>query len=532
MTGLALLLLSSAVAFALAQRFRLPTIPLLILLGFTMSRSGVEIDRAALNQVIDVGLAFLVFAAGIELNPARFAVQTRALLWIGLLQFAVTAILGFLLGRALGFDTVASLYLGIGLSTSSTLVALRQLYRSPGSLRTYGRVVLGVLLIQDIVMILFIVLLPRFAGGVGELAPGILALGVMAVTAAVCQRYLPRLLTKIHPPEEETMLLCTLAILFLFSGFSHWMDISFIAGGFAAGFALSGFPVSGEARGVISSLNTFFVALFFSALGAQVEHPDMSTFLKSLAFASVVLIATPVVVTIIAEWKANLSSRNAITAGLLLAQTSEFSVILAVYGERLGQIGEETVSIIALVAVISMTLTPFLATDSVARRLLHLHPLRRLMKTDSQLSDHVIVLGYGSAGRWIIRPLVASGLKIVIVDQDPHVIAQLRKEGHVCIRGDASDEKVLLQAGADKARFILVSLHQVAEVVKVIEHVCSSVPVFARVFEEASAKKVEESGGIAILNSTAAADRFMEWFDHQMKEKDSARADGESGSAT
>ena len=252
MTGLALLLLSSAVAFALAQRFRLPTIPLLILLGFAMSRCGVEIDRAGLNQVIDVGLAFLVFAAGIELNPSRFALQTRALLWIGLLQFAVTAILGFLLGRALDFDTVASLYLGIGLSTSSTLVALRQLYRSPGSLRTYGRVVLGVLLIQDIVMILFIVLLPRFAGGVGEITPGVLGLAVMAATATVFQRYLPKLLTKNRLPDEETMLLCTLAILFLFSGFSHWMNISFIAGGFAAGFALSGFPVSGEARGVIS----------------------------------------------------------------------------------------------------------------------------------------------------------------------------------------------------------------------------------------------------------------------------------------
>ncbi len=527
MTGLALLLLSSAVAFALAQRFRLPPIPLLILLGFAMSRCGIEMDRAALNQVIDVGLAFLVFAAGIELNPSRFTGQTRAILWIGIVQFVVTAVLGYFLARAIGFDDAASLYLGVGLSTSSTLVAVRQLYRFPGSLRTYGRLVLGVLLVQDVVMIVFIVLLPRFAGGYGDLASGFAALAIMAVTATVCQRYLPRLMAKHGPPDEETMLLCTLGILFLFSGFSHWMNISFIAGGFAAGFALSGFPVSGEARGVISSLNTFFVALFFSALGAQVEHPDMDTFLKSLAFAAIVLIATPIVVTIFAEWKGHLSSRNAITAGLLLAQTSEFSIILAVYGERLGQISGETVSLIALVAVISMTLTPFLATDAVARRLLHLHPLRRLMKTDSQLSDHVVVLGYGSAGRWIIRPLVASGLRIVVIDQDPSVIAQLRKEGHTCIRGDASDKKVLLRAGADKARFILVSLHQVAEVVKVIEHVCSSVPVFARVFEEVSAAKVEASGGIPILNSIAAADRFMEWFERAMAAKKEATAGNE-----
>ncbi len=517
MTGLALLLLSSAVAFALAQRFRLPAIPLLIVLGFGVSRFG--IDRSALNQVLDIGLAFLVFAAGIELNPSRFTGRVRAVLWIGIVQFFVAGILGFLLARIIGFEVTASLYIGAGLSTSSTLVAVRQIYRSPGALRTYGRLVLGVLLVQDIAIIILIVLLPRIPGGITDLITGFIALAIMAGTAIVCQRFLPRIVRKSRLPDEETMLLCTLSILFLFSGFSHWMEISFIAGGFAAGFAISGFPVSGEARSALGSLNTFFVAVFFSALGAQVDLPDMTVLVKGLALSGIVILATPVVVTILAEWKGHLSSRSAITAGLLLAQTSEFSVILAVYGERLGQIGHETVSVIALVAIISMTLTPFLATDAVARFLLHLHPLRRLMKTDSLLNDHVVILGYGSAGRWVIRPLVASGLHVAVVDQDPAIITLLRKQGHTCIRGDASDEKVLLRAGADKARFIVVSLPQVDEVVKIIENVGPGIPVFSRIFEEAAAEKIEASGGIPILNSTAAADRFMEWFEHNLNRK-------------
>ncbi|MEQ1840974.1 MAG: cation:proton antiporter [Verrucomicrobiales bacterium] len=139
MTGLGLLLLSSATAFALAQRFRLPAIPLLIVLGFVITRLGVGMDRSALNQVLDVGLAFLVFAAGIELNPSRFTGQSRAILWIGVVQFLTAGTLGFLLARLIGFEFAASLYIGAGLSTSSTLVAVRQIYRSPGSLRTYGR---------------------------------------------------------------------------------------------------------------------------------------------------------------------------------------------------------------------------------------------------------------------------------------------------------------------------------------------------------------------------------------------------------
>ncbi len=520
MTGLALLLLSSALAFALAQRFRLPAIPLLIVLGFVVTRVGVNMDRGTLNQMLDIGLAFLVFSAGIEMNPSRFSGRTRAILWIGVVQFLAAGFLGFLLARLIGFGIPASLYIGAGLSTSSTLVAVRQIYASPGSLRTYGRLVLGVLLVQDVAILILIVLLPRIPGGIPELVPGIVALLVMAGTAIICQRVLPRIIRKGRLPDEETILLCTLAILFLFSGFSHWMQISFIAGGFAAGFALSGFPVSGEARSSLGSLNTFFVAVFFSALGAQVELPDPATLVKGLAFSAIVVLATPIVVTILAEWKGQLSSRNAITAGLLLAQTSEFSVILAVYGERLGHITQEAVSVIALVAVITMTLTPFLATDAVARFLLDLHPLRRLMKTDSQISDHVVVLGYGSAGRWVIRPLIASGLRVVIVDQDPAIIAQLTREGHACIRGDASDEKVLLRAGADKARFIIVSLHQVEEVVKIIKHVGPDVPVFSRIFEEAAAERIASSGGVPILNSSAAAVRFMEWFEHNLAKKE------------
>jgi Kef-type K+ transport system membrane component KefB len=513
MSGLALLLLSSALAFALAQRFRLPTIPLLILSGFVLTRFGLDVDRVSLNYVLDIGLAFLVFAAGIELSPARFRGRTRSVLWIGVSQFLVAAVLGYLLARLIGFGNTEAVYLAMALSTSSTLVVVQQIHRHPGSFESYGRLVLGVLLVQDVAIIVLVVLMRRLPEGSTSVVMGFLALAGIAVAAIVCQRYLPKLVLKIRLPDEEALLLCVLAVLFLFSGFSHMMKLTYIAGAFAGGFALSGFPTSGEARSVLGSLKTFFLAIFFGALGAQVEVPGVSTLLKSLGFAIIVLLATPFVVTIFAEWKGKLSSRNAITAGLLLAQTSEFSVILAVYGERLGQVGHEVVTIVALVAVMTMVLTPFLATDGIARKLLRFHPVRRRMRTDSAMSDHVVMLGYGTAGRWIVRPLVAKGVPLVIVDQDPVIVAQLRKDGYESIRGDASDEKVLQRAGASKAKFIIVSMPNAAEVVKVIEHVGRGVPVFSRIFEESAAKEIEAHGGIPILNSMGAAERFMEWFE-------------------
>ncbi|HQZ28970.1 MAG TPA: cation:proton antiporter, partial [Verrucomicrobiales bacterium] len=89
MTGLAILLLSSAISFALAQRFRLPAIPLLILVGFGVSRVGPDLDRETLDHALDLGLAFLVFSAGIELNPSRFSGRAGAILWIAFAQFLV-----------------------------------------------------------------------------------------------------------------------------------------------------------------------------------------------------------------------------------------------------------------------------------------------------------------------------------------------------------------------------------------------------------------------------------------------------------
>lgn len=531
MIGLAVLLLSSALAFAMAQRFRLPVIPLLILFGFAVTRFGVQLERVTLNHMLDIGLAFLVFSAGIELNPARFKGRTAAVLWMGGAQFLLAGALGFLLAHLFGFALAPSLYLAAALSTSSTLVVVREIYRFPGSFESYGRLVLGVLLVQDVAVLVLIVLLRRLPVGPPELWPGVVGLLIMGGAAILCQRYLPKLVVKRPLLEEETLLLCTLGVLFIFSGFSHWMELTFVAGGFAAGFALSGFPVSGEVRGVLGSLTTFFLAIFFGALGAQVEIPDRATILTALGFSATVIIATPIVVATLAEWKGHLSSRNAITAGLLLAQTSEFSVILALYGERLGQIGRESVSLIALIAVITMTLTPFLATSPVARFLLRLHPVRRRLRTDSDFSDHVVVLGYGSGGRWIVRPLIAAGLDMVVVDQDPAVINQLRKTGITALRGDAADEKVLLRAGADKARFVIVALPHPAEVVRVIEHVGPKVPVFSRIFEESAARLIEQRGGIPIMNSMAAADRFMEWFetfesDNQPSGPETAPIDG------
>jgi CPA2 family monovalent cation:H+ antiporter-2 len=266
-------------------------------------------------------------------------------------------------------------------------------------------------------------------------------------------------------------------------------------------------------------------------LGAVIEIPDPRAFFATLALVATVFLVTVPLVTAVAEWKGGLTSRSAVMAGLLVAQTSEFSVVLAIYGLNLGHIGDGTVAVIALVAVLSMAATPFFASPSVAQRLLQLHPLRRRIDTSTDLHGHIVVLGYGSSGQWITRPLQNAGYQFVVIDNDPAVVQQLRSQDIDVLYGDAGDEKTLEQAGVAQARFVLASLLDPADIARVIEH-AHGVPVFARVFEESDAAKIEALGGHVVVNSLSTADRFMEWFDVFEEERAAAvAAAGKAGSA-
>ncbi len=511
MTWLGWLILASAIAFAFSQRWRLPVMPLLIVSGFVLGNSGLPLERLALDTSLDLGLAFLVFTAGMELNPSRFSRYFKAVLWVGILQFLLVGLAGLCLALMLGYRGAAAIFLALALATSSTLVVVRRMQEMPGALASYGRLAVGVVLIQDVIMIVLMVTLGKLPEGWLALSWGWICLGLMIGAALALQRWVAPWVARKSKMDDETWLLMTLGVLFLFAGAAYEFGIPPVAGAFLAGFALSTFPIRGIVRGLLGSLTTFFLAVFFTGLGATVTIPSWVIFLDALACAALVLLVTPVLVAVVAGWKGGLSSRKAISSGLLLAQTSEFALVLGLFGLQEVGLPKEIFSIIALVAVITMTLTPFLATDRVARWLLHWHPVRRRLRQGSDLRDHVLVLGYGSGGNWVVKPMITAGHQVVVVDHDPATLNRLEGKGMTCIHGDASDEKILDYAGAHRAKLILVSMSEIADELNVIRHV-RGVPVIVRAFEEAHAREIERAGGVAVLNSMATADVFMDWF--------------------
>lgn len=524
MIGIAILLVAASLGFGLSRALRLPAIPFLILAGFTVSLSG-GVELEFLQDALLLGITFLVFVAGVELNPDRIRQQKRAALIVGVVQFLILGSLGFAASSALGFDRQAATYMALALTASSTLVAVRILQQRRQLFEPFGRLIIGVLLLQDLFVILLIPVLTGLPDGWEAVARGLGGtLLLMALAWVLLRAILPEVLRRLAL-DEELLLLVVLSLLFGFLFLADRLGAPLVAGAFVAGVALSSFPVNGVVRGQLASIGDFFTAIFFTALGAALGIPTAAELAAALVLAVVVLVLTPPLVAWIAE-RAGFSARPAILSGLILSQTSEFSLVVALQGVVLQQIAPATFNVIVLVTMATMMLTPLLASDRMSLVLMRFHPSRRRQEGADPPRDHVLLLGCGSSGMPLLETLVISPRQVVAMDDDPQVVDQVRSAGVDIFRGDAGDVGMLTRAGAHQAMVVISTVRRVEDNEQLLE-VAGDVPVLVRAFSDEDAEWVRERGGTAVLYADAAAEGFLEWFDRGGWEADDELEDEE-----
>jgi monovalent cation:H+ antiporter-2, CPA2 family len=310
--------------------------------------------------------------------------------------------------------------------------------------------------------------------------------------------------------DEEEKLLVALAGLFFFMGMAALIQVPIVIGAFLAGVALSSFPVSGILRGQLASLTDFFLAVFFVTLGALLTLPTWQELLLALTLAAVVLALTPVLVSLLARG-AGVSTRSAVESGFLLAQTSEFSLVVALIGVQQGHISEGLLSVLALTTVLTMMATPLLAVDQVTIRLIHWLARRQQYTMQVLPENHILLLGCGERGRPLLKWLLAQGETVVVVDDDAAVVEHVRRSGVMAVHGDAASPRVLEAAGAPQARVIVSTIKRLANSADFTSYM-SYKPVLITVFEPLVARRIERMGGKVVLESYAAADEFLAWF--------------------
>jgi len=516
MHEVAVLLAAAAGASLAARLLRIPLVPLLLVAGVVLAYvAGLPVDF--LEDALVLGVSFLLFVVGLELDPRRVRAQRSAAVRVGLAQFVALAALGYLVARGLGFAPVEAGFVALALPASSTLVGVRLLQRRRQMFEPFGRLTIGVLLLQDGLVLLAIPFVTEMSAGWRPIVVKTAGVVVLGVASLAVRRWGAPLFLSASD-EDETVLLGALAILFLFIGSASLLGLPIVIGAFLAGVSLSRFPVNGIVRAEMAPIGDFFAAIFFTALGALVRLPSPTELWQAAALTLVVLLVTPPIVMWIAE-RRGFTSKPAAEAGLLLAQTSEISLVVVLTGMIQGQISQTLFVVVAVVTLTTMLLTPLIATDEMAARLARLRPRRRRREPgrggEPVPSGHVLVVGAGSTGMPLLEDLIVAGCEVVVVDDDPAVVRRLREAGIRAIRGDATDRRVLERAGAARARVVTSEIRRPRDNAVLLE-MARGTPVLVRVFEDEEARWVRDRGGEPILYSDATAEGLIEWFlDHR-----------------
>lgn len=510
MIGLAILLAGAAAAQAIARWLTVPSTPFVLLVGFVLGQAGL-LPAEILQEALLLGLTFLMLVLGIELNPRRLLIrpQRHAALRVGILQFVVLGVAGVVTALAIGLGALSAFHIGVALAASSTLVVVRLLQREGRMFEPFGRLVIGVLLVQDALVILGMPIMLRATDGVSSMLIGMAGTVAMLALAVACMRWVVPHIARLQEEEEE-LLVVGLSIPFVFIGLAAWLGLPLAAGAFVGGFALSPFPASGLIRGQLASVGDFFTPVFFLALGGILVTPDLAIVLRALVLAAVVLLLTPVLVGYLTQ-RAGFEARTALESGLILSQTSELSLVLGLHALLAQHLGEDTFTMLALVTMMTMVITPYLLSERLVHFLLRLLPVRGQDGRAAPASGHVVLLGCGSGGMPLLDVLLLAGEDVVVVDDDPEIINRLRGADIPCIHGDASDEDVLRRAGAHQARVISSTIRRPRDNARVLD-LLGDRTILVRVFEERDAEWVEQKGGIPVLYSEAAADEFIDWF--------------------
>lgn len=509
METLALFLIAAAGGHFAARALGVPSTPLLLVAGFVLGATGLDAG-ALVQETLVLGVTALLFIAGVELDPRRPQRQLGAAVRVGVGQFLALAALGLGAASLLGWDPLSAAYLGLALSASSTLVVVRILQRRHEMFEPFGRLTVGVLLVQDLLLIALVPVVDRMTDGTAAVALGLAGTAALVVAAWAASRWVSPLLLRLER-DGEALLLGVLLQLAAFLLATALLDLPLAVGAFLAGVSLARFPVSAVVRPLLTSLGDFFTALFFTALGVLIGLPTPDEAIQALALVALLLVATPILVTLVGE-AAGLAARPAVEAGLLLAQASELSLVVGLLGLERGILSESAFTVLALVTALTMLLTPIVATDRVTVWLLRFHPFRNPGGHAGDLPRRaILLLGAGSTGMPLLAALRRAGRDVIVIDDDPAVLGRAAERGAVVVRGDASSPETLATV-ADVTLDVVVSTLRRTHDNRRVLAAFPNVPVLVRVFDEQEARWVQAEGGIPVLTSDAAAEAFLDWL--------------------
>ncbi len=472
----ALLALTSAIAF-LGLALRQPLIVSLILVGVLAGPLGFDFSASAehIELLAELGVAVLLFLVGLKLDLHLIRSIGAVAVTTGLGQVIFTSVLGFAICLALGMSPVVSLYIAVALTFSSTIIIVKLLSDKREIDSLHGRIALGFLIVQDLVVVLAMVVLSAFGVGAATEHPikdilvvalhGALLIGAIGLFIRFAAEPLLRKLAR----TPELLVVFAISWAALLAALGDYWGFSKELGGLLAGVSLASTPYRESVASRLSSLRDFLLLFFFVALGAQLDVRGVGDQLQAASILSLfVLIGNPLIVMVIMGIM-GYRKRTGFLAGLTVAQISEFSLIFMAMGLSLGHVNTQAVSLVTLVGLTTIALSTYMITYSQTLYVWlegMLSPFERKIADREAANDaveagqrfDVILFGVGRYGEALAQRLLDRGWTVMAVDFDPDAVRDRQRRGLLTSYGDAMDPDIALALPLRSAQWVIAAL--------------------------------------------------------------------------
>jgi Kef-type K+ transport system membrane component KefB len=470
LVSLGIILVIGAVFAFIIRAFKQPLIPAYIITGILIGPVilGLIKDSSLILSLSEIGVAFLIFTAGLELKFSKLKEVGKTASIGGILQVILLFLIGFLVSLVLGFSGKAPIYIGLAVAFSSTMIVVKILSDKREINSLHGRLIIGILLIQDIAAIIALIVLSSDLS-INSLLIAFAKAVLFAVMAFILSKIINPIF-RIAAKTPELLLLVSISFLFLFSIGAIFAKLSLIIGAFIAGVSLANSDYKTEIQGKISPIRDFFGVIFFVALGMQLKLVYLG---QNLILLFTLLVLVLIIKPFIIMYLVRLFGYKKITAfltGNSLAQTSEFSLIIVILGLSLGQIDNGLFSIIVLLTILTMSITTY--TINYEKKLFEwfgwqLGLLDRIKSKKEELeylendSKKIIIFGCHRMGSLFLKEFEKEKKDILVVDYNPEIIRSLIEKKIPCIYGDFANEEVLERANAKSAEMIISTIADV-----------------------------------------------------------------------
>ena len=449
-----IILVLAAVVGSLARLLKQPLIVAFIIVGILAGPTGLGLvsSEDEVRLLAKLGIAILLFLVGLKLDIHLIRATGLVALLTGIGQVIFTSLVGFLIVLAFGFDVVPALYIAVALTFSSTIIIVKLLGDKRELDTLHGRIAVGFLIVQDILVVVAMVVIvtigqPGQTSAASELLITFSgSIAFLAVVALLSRYVIPRVLNWMASSPELTLLF-GVAWAVALAAISAMLGLSMEIGAFVAGVSLASTAYRESLGARMVSLRDILILFFFIELGAMLTFTDaVEQLWPAIVLSLFVLIGNPIIVMVIMGimgYRSQVSFR----AGLVVAQISEFSLILIALGFSLGQVDQSVLSLVTLVGIITITVSTYFIIYS-DQLYAWLKPGLRIFErssasvVDEERQAHpydAIVVGAGRMGSDIVSGLVDRKAVLLVIDIDPQALRRVRKLGVDTLYGDVSD---------------------------------------------------------------------------------------------